>query len=296
MAYWFGRFSLFGLCFIKFLCWNVRWLLDAGFLALFKQISGLWCPWMSFGMLGASTSASWGTLGRSWDDPGTLEGTRKDPVRFRLGFYRFFVDLGDQFRKIFGYIWIEKHVFPYLFPGCFFSWFLGLNLGVWDWKTKHLAREVLQKSLFAASGFLMIPGFIFHVFRWPWDQFSWPLWDWRLASNLMTLQGDSGVTPDPGTFLVGGKLVHPRALVTTIPGSLKPDFRDPETETGNLETEKRVHRIHDTLETGLHRIPRSLVAPTRGAGGFEVIWTSQIQQLKEFGASWHFQSPWTNDN
>ena len=63
-------------------------------------------------------------------------------------------------------------------------------------------------------------------------------------------------------------MVRSRALVTNNPGSLKPDSRDPETETGNLETEKRVHRIHCTLETGLHMIPRSLVAPSRGAGGF----------------------------
>ena len=35
--------------------------------------------------------------GGPWDDPGTLEGTRKDPVRSRLGFYRFFVDLGEPF-------------------------------------------------------------------------------------------------------------------------------------------------------------------------------------------------------
>ena len=41
---------------------------------------------------------------------------------------------------------------------------LGLNLGVWDWKTKHLAREVLQKSTFAEIGFLVIPGSIFHDF------------------------------------------------------------------------------------------------------------------------------------
>ena len=46
------------------------------------------------------------------------------------------------------------------------------------------------------------------------------------------------------------------------------DSRDPETETGGLETELIVHRIHGTLETGLHRIPGILVAPTRGAGGF----------------------------
>ena len=66
----------------------------------------------------------------------------------------------------------------------------------------------------------------------------------------MTFQSDSGVTPDPGTRQVEGKCVDPRALVTTIPGSLKPDSRDPETETGSLETEKRVHRIHGSLDTG----------------------------------------------
>ena len=30
-------------------------------------------------------------------------------MRSRLGFYRFLVDLGDPFKEIFGYIWIEKH-------------------------------------------------------------------------------------------------------------------------------------------------------------------------------------------
>ena len=50
-------------------------------------------------------------LGRSWDDRGSLGSTRKDTVRSRLGFYRFFVDLGDPFREIFGYIWTGKHDF-----------------------------------------------------------------------------------------------------------------------------------------------------------------------------------------
>ena len=87
----------------------------------------------------------------------------------------------------------------------------------------------------------------------------------------MTFQGDSGVTPDPGN-MPEGKLVGSRALSNIIPGSLKPDSRDPETETGNLETEKRVHRIHGTLETGLHMIRRSLVAPSRGAGGYQSLY------------------------
>ena len=83
----------------------------------------------------------------------------------------------------------------------------------------------------------------------------------------MRFQGDSGSTPDPAAIQVGGKCVGPRALATTIPGHLKL-IRYPETETGSLETEKRSHRIHDTLETALYMMPRSLVAPTRGDGGF----------------------------
>ena len=49
------------------------------------------------------------------------------------------------------------------------------------------------------------------------------------------------------------------------------DSKDPETETGILETEKRVRRIHGTLETGLQRMLRSLVASTRGGGGYQKI-------------------------
>ena len=74
-----------------------------------------------------------------------------------------------------------------------------------------------------------------------------------------------------GTLRVEGKWFDPRALVTIIPGSLETDPRDPDTETGNLETEKRVHRIHDTLAMGLHMILRGPLAPTRGAGGLLVV-------------------------
>ena len=45
---------------------------------------------------------------------------------------------------------------------------------------------------------------------------------------------------------------------------LETESRDPETETGSLEIEYRVHRIHGTLEMGLYMMRRSLVAPTRG--------------------------------
>ena len=64
------------------------------------------------------------------------------------------------------------------------------------------------------------------------------------------------------------KLSGHQGLVTTTPGSLKMT-RDPETESESLETDLRVRRIHGTLMTGLHMILRSLVAPTRGAGGLK---------------------------
>ena len=63
---------------------------------------------------------------------------------------------------------------------------------------------------------------------------------------------------------VGGKCVGSQALSNTIPGSLKPDPRDPETETGNLEIEKRVHGNHGTLEQGLHKDPSQPSGPLKG--------------------------------
>ena len=67
----------------------------------FLLISGGFCfPWLLFGCLVPLLCVLGDPgkiLGRSWDDPGPLEGTRKDPARSRLGFYRFFDDLGDPF-------------------------------------------------------------------------------------------------------------------------------------------------------------------------------------------------------
>ena len=64
------------------------------FLWILVPMGVIWHAWcLHFGVLGDSGTL----LGRSWDDPGTLEDTRKDPVRSRLGFYRFFVDLGGLF-------------------------------------------------------------------------------------------------------------------------------------------------------------------------------------------------------
>ena len=84
------------------------------------------------------------------------------------------------------------------------------------------------------------------------------------------------------TRLVGGNWYGSRTLVTTIPGSLKPDSGDPETETGNLETEKRVHRIHGTLETGLHEDPPQPGGPLKG-GPADYFVNLRLPNLESFG-------------
>ena len=54
----------------------------------------------------------------------------------------------------------------------------------------------------------------------PWYRFSWrSFW---MAWNLMNFHGDSRFTPDAASILVDSTLVHPGALVTTIPGAPQP--------------------------------------------------------------------------
>ena len=66
------------------------------------------------------------------------------------------------------------------------------------------------------------------------------------------------------TLWVDGKVVAGGSLVTNNPGSLKTDSRDLETEIWNHEIEKKVHRIHDTLETGLHKDASQPGGPLKG--------------------------------
>ena len=84
---------------------------------------------------------------------------------------------------------------------------------------------------------------------------------------MTTFQGGSGVIPDPAPRWVGDNWYGSGTPVTIITGSLKPDSRDPQTETGSLETEKRVRRIHGSLETRLHKDALQAGGPHKGAGG-----------------------------
>ena len=69
-------------------------------------------------------------------------------------------------------------------------------------------------------------------------------------------------------FCPGPNYQHSKISETHLRGS--------ETETGILETELRVHRIHDTLEQGLQIIPRSLVAShDEGTADLSTVKTNQ---------------------
>ena len=133
------------------MCWpSGSWMPDSWHFC--NQISGLWCPWVSFGMLGASTLASWRTLKRSWDDPGTILGHWRAQGRTLggpgLDFIDFLLILGTHSERFLGTFGPKKKFFSYLFPGCFFCWFLGLNLGVWDWKKHAFGMEGIAKINF----------------------------------------------------------------------------------------------------------------------------------------------------
>ena len=68
----------------------------------------------------------------------------------------------------------------------------------------------------------------------------------------MTFKVILGLPQILGTLQIGGKSYHPRAKINNNSRIPATDSGDPETEIGNLEAEKRVHRIHGTLETRLH--------------------------------------------
>ena len=102
-------------------------------------------------MISGCTLASWGTLGRSWGDPGTLGGARKDTVRSRLGFCRFLVDLGDPFRKIFGYIWTGKHDFFISISRLLFLMIFGFESGCLGLENQAFGKGGIAKTSFCRN-------------------------------------------------------------------------------------------------------------------------------------------------
>ena len=121
-----------------------------------------WC--LYFGVLGESGKI----LGRPWDDPGTWEGTRKDPTRSRLGFYWVFDDLGDSFWDFFGHFWIKK-TFLHIYVEVVFSDSFGFEIGWLGVQKQVSGIEDIAKSNFCRNWISNDTWVISYDFGWPWD-------------------------------------------------------------------------------------------------------------------------------
>ena len=81
-----------------------------------------------------------------------------------MDFINFLMILGTHSESFLGIFGSKKKFFFISISRLLFLLLLSLTLGVWDWKNKHLAWKVLQKSTFAEIGFLVIPGSNCHDF------------------------------------------------------------------------------------------------------------------------------------
>ena len=139
----------------------------------------------------------------------------------------------------------------------------------------HLAKEVSQKSTSVETGFLMIPGSIFHDFGWPWDQVSWLLLPWRLVRKLMNFHGDSGVTPDPESPVGLGRLVGFWVTVNS-PWDMRNETRDMRYETWDMRNERltlqRIQNVKIRKSQGCNMIPLQTEVKYWGSGNILAAW------------------------
>ena len=91
-------------------------------------LNGLWCPCVSFGMLVASALASQGTLGRSWDDPGTLVVQERTLWSPGLDFIDFWLVYGNHFERLLGTFWSKSWTYHICFQVAFSD-----DFWVWIW-------------------------------------------------------------------------------------------------------------------------------------------------------------------
>ena len=171
----------------------------AVYLYICKRILYLLCPNLPFGIPGASTLASWGTLGQSWD----IGQQRKGRFEVQAWIYiSFFVDLGIPFWKCLGNLGTTNVYFVMSVSRLLFLIFFLLEPGCPGLENRDFAKEVLQKSPFAEGGILMTPGSFFHGFEWPWEQFSCGFWQFGHPSLFFGMLGGFILASwDPGAIL-----------------------------------------------------------------------------------------------
>ena len=149
-----------------------------------KRIWDVWCPNLLFGMPGASTLVSWGTLGRSWETGEHKKG------HFEVQAW-IFIDLLMNFNS-------KSYILSCLFPVLFLMFF-GSASGCLGLENQAFGKRCIAKTIFRRSRKSHDSRVHCSWFWSPWDQFPWLVLPWRLAWNSMTFWGDSGVIPVPET-------------------------------------------------------------------------------------------------
>ena len=208
-------------------------------LAVFwNQFSGLWCPWVSFGMLADSTLASWRTLGRFWDDPGTLEGTGKDPLRSRLGFYRFFINFWDPFWEFCGYFWTKKKQFFISISRLLFLLVLGCTFGCLGLEKHVFGNGSITKINFCRNWMSHDSRVNFSWFRVACGPIFMAFVDLETCSKINEFWCESGVIPDLEHRVGLGRCVVFWGTVNSPPGPETWDMRHEKWEIDLLENPK----------------------------------------------------------
>ena len=132
------------------------------------------------------------------------------------------------------------------------------------WQGKYCKNQLSQKLdfLWFQGPFFMILGSLgtnFHDYCCPGDWLeNW--WIFRVILGASQIQS---------IRLVGGKLVHPRALSNTVPGSLNTTL-EMLRPMGILRWRRGYIGYMGHWKRDYTRIPRSLVARSRGAGGYKI--------------------------
>ena len=97
-----------------------------------------------------------GSLGRSWDDPGTLGSTKKDALKSMLRFYRYLADFGFT-APVLKALWVPSdqaktfHIyFQVVFSSDFWVWIWVSGIGKPSiWQGRYCKNQLLQKLDFS---------------------------------------------------------------------------------------------------------------------------------------------------
>ena len=159
----------------------------------------------------------------------------------------------------------------------FFLMIFGSGSGCLGLETKHLARDIFQKSTFAEAVYVMVPESIFPNFECPWHKFARLLLpgDWlEIWWHFKAILGSHQISGHSSGRKIGGSW----ALVATVPGSLTSvsEILRPRVGVLRLRREYIGYMVH--WKQDYKGFPAAWCPPQKGSvefclvGIFNVIW------------------------